>query len=138
MATYKTEQKKALLDFLKSRSGSSYTIEEICSLLAKENSSTVPAKSTVYRLMTSLVEDKLVHRYASDKGRCFLYRITAHESCSSHLHLQCTSCGRVMHLDEQTSHSLLSSVASSNDFSVSETDTVLMGKCGACKAGGNE
>jgi Fur family ferric uptake transcriptional regulator len=129
MANYHTEQKKLLLDFLQNNSGRSYTIEEICASLGGE-----VGKSTVYRLMNGLVEEKKVHKSAGE-GRQFRYRITADEHCKHHLHLQCTDCGRVLHLDEATSDALLDSVLASGGFSVSEEDTVLMGRCAGCKVG---
>ena len=129
MANYHTEQKKLLLDFLQKNSGRSYTIEEICNGLGDG-----VGKSTVYRLMNGLVEEKKVHKSAGE-GRQFRYRITADEHCKHHLHLQCTDCGRVLHLDEATSDALLDSVLASGGFSVSEEDTVLMGRCAGCKVG---
>ncbi len=133
MAEYKTEQKKILLDFLRTNSENSYTIEEIIAELSKSESESVPAKSTVYRLMTKLVEEKKVRRQAGDSGRRFVYRIIADDHCRYHLHLQCTKCGKVLHLDEKLSDTLLESVKVANNFAVSEEDTVLMGKCADCK-----
>lgn len=127
MARYNTEQKKILLDFLSANSGKSYTIEEITSALSGKI-----GKSTVYRLMTGLVEEKKVHKSAGE-GRTFLYRITADEHCRHHLHLQCKDCGKVLHLDEATSDALLMGVRCARDFLVSEEDTVLIGKCADCK-----
>jgi Fe2+ or Zn2+ uptake regulation protein len=127
MAQYRTEQKKILLDFLRTNSGKSFTIEEIISALDGNI-----GKSTVYRLMTGLVEEKKVHKSAGE-GRTFLYRITADEHCKHHLHLQCKDCGKVLHLDEATSDALLDSVRCARDFLVSEEDTVLMGRCSQCK-----
>ena len=129
MAYYHTEQKKILLDFLRSNSGRSYTIEEITSALDGS-----VGKSTVYRLMNGLVEEKKVHKSAGE-GRTFLYRITADEHCKHHLHLQCKDCGKVLHLDEATSDALLEGVRCARDFLVSEEDTVLMGRCSECKEG---
>ncbi len=133
MAEYRTEQKKILLDFLKENSENSYTIEEIIKELSDKEGN-IPAKSTVYRLMTRLVEEKTVLRTAGS-GRQFLYRIIADNHCRNHLHLQCTECGKILHLDERLSDSLLRRVESAKDFSVSEEDTVLMGRCANCKTG---
>ena len=127
MAGYNTEQKKILLDFLTSNSGKSYTIEEITASLGGGI-----GKSTVYRLMTRLVEEKKVRKSAGE-SRSFVYRVTADEHCKHHLHLQCKDCGKILHLDEATSDALLCSVMSAKDFSVSEEDTVLLGKCASCK-----
>ena len=137
MAEYNTEQKKLLLEFLEENHDSAYTIEEISQALKLKGASI--GKSTVYRLMTKLVEEKRVKRQLADGSRKAIYRITLDEHCHNHLHLQCTKCGKVLHLDEKTSDELLNTVKILNDFSVSEEDTVLMGKCAECKfRGGNK
>jgi Fur family ferric uptake transcriptional regulator len=136
MAEYNTEQKKLLLDFLEKNHDSSYTIEEITNEL-KARGATV-GKSTVYRLMTRLVEEKRVKRQLSDSSRKAIYRITLDSHCHNHLHLQCIKCGKVLHLDEEVSDKLLDTVKQINNFSVSEEDTVLMGKCADCKLGGKK
>ena len=136
MAEYNTEQKRLLLEFLEENHDSSYTIEEIsCALKARGAS---VGKSTVYRLMTKLVEEKSVKRQLTEGSRKAIYRITLDAHCHNHLHLQCVKCGKVLHLDEKTSDMLLDTVKKLNDFSVSEEDTVLMGKCAACAVGGNK
>ena len=129
MAQYHTEQKKLLLDFLKANSGNSYTIEEIIEGLGNNSI----GKSTVYRLMTRLTEEKIVKRSAGERGRQFVYRIVADGHCKYHLHLQCTDCGKILHLDEKTSDTLLDCVNASKGFSVNEEDTVLLGRCASCK-----
>lgn len=136
MAEYNTEQKKLLLDFLEKNHDSSYTIEEITNEL-KARGATV-GKSTVYRLMTRLVEEKRVKRQLSDGSRKAIYRITLDSHCHNHLHLQCIKCGKVLHLDEEVSDKLLDTVKQINNFSVSEEDTILMGKCADCKLGGKK
>ena len=136
MAEYNTEQKRLLLEFLEENQDSSYTIEEITCALKACGASV--GKSTVYRLMTKLVEEKCVKRQLAEGSRKAIYRITLDTHCHNHLHLQCVKCGRVLHLDEETSDMLLDTVKKLNDFSVSEEDTVLMGKCSACAVGGNK
>ena len=88
--------------------------------------------------MTRLVEEKRVKRQLADGSRKAIYRITLDEHCHNHLHLQCTKCGRVLHLDEEVSDRLLDTVKMLKDFSVSEEDTVLMGKCADCTLGGKK
>lgn len=130
MAEYNTEQKKLLLEFLKENHDSAYTIEEISTALKKRGASV--GKSTIYRLMTKLVEEKQVVRRISNGSRKASYRIIADEHCHYHLHLQCTDCGKILHLDEKISDELLDTVKKLNDFSVSEEETVLMGRCSSC------
>ena len=135
MAEYNTEQKKLLLEFLEKNHDSAYTIEEISNELKAKGASV--GKSTVYRLMTKLVEEKRVKRQLASGSRKAVYRIVLNEHCHNHLHLQCTECGRVLHLDEKTSDELLSTVKRLKSFAINEDDTVLMGRC-ATSVGGKK
>lgn len=136
MAEYNTEQKKLLLKFLEENHDSSYTIEEITGELKARGASV--GKSTIYRLMTKLVEEGRVKRQLADGSRKTIYRVTLSEHCHNHLHLQCVKCGKVLHLDEKASDELLDTVKKLKNFSVSEEDTVLMGKCDDCSVGGGK
>ena len=135
MSSYNTEQKKMLLDFLERNSDSSYTIDEIVLNLRQSEGENAPGKSTVYRLMTRLVDQKRVSRFAGEGSRRFLYRIIADDHCRNHLHLKCLGCGKILHLDRETSDALLKSVKEIKNFSVSEEDTLLFGNCAECKMG---
>ena len=136
MAEYNTEQKKLLLEFLEENHDSAYTIEEISNALKAKGASV--GKSTVYRLMTKLVEEKRVKRQLASDSRKAIYRIVLDEHCHNHLHLQCTECGKVLHLDEKISDELLDTVKKLNAFAISEEDTVLMGRCATCSYGGKK
>ena len=127
MASYNTEQKKILINFLKNNSDSAYTVEEIVDMLEGRL-----AKSTVYRLIVKLAEEGCVKRMTRGTGRTFVYQMIAGEHCHSHLHLRCTDCGKVIHMRESVSHELLSAIKQENDFCVSEKETVILGKCAVC------
>ena len=133
MAAYKTEQKKLLIDFLSQHSGESFTIEEIEKemLLSGINA---PGLSTIYRLMPTLVEDGLVKRFPGDRKRRFLYQITNGEQCGHHLHMKCTGCGRLIHMNDTVSDALLKEITTLSNFSVDRGKTVLFGKCESCKS----
>jgi Fur family ferric uptake transcriptional regulator len=135
MSSYNTEQKKMLLDFLERHHDSSYTIDEIVDGLKVAAGENAPGRSTVYRLMTRLVEERHVQRFAGEGSRRFLYRIIADDHCRNHLHLKCLGCGKILHLDRETSDALLKSVKEIKDFSISEEDTLLFGNCAACRTG---
>ena len=135
MAEYKTEQKKLLIDFLERNSDKSYTVEQIVDGLCGEVGENAPGKSTVYRLMTRLVEEKRVHRFSDEGSRRFLYRIDADDHCRGHLHLKCLQCGKILHLDRDTSSALLERVQSLKGFSIDREETLLFGNCAECKAG---
>ena len=135
MSGYNTEQKKLLLEFLEHNSDNSYTIDEIVEGINASAGECALGRSTVYRLMTRLVEEKRVQRFAGEGSRRFLYRVIADDHCRNHLHLKCLRCGRIFHLDSATSDALLEQVRRVKDFSVSEEDTLLFGRCAECKLG---
>ncbi len=135
MSGYNTEQKRLLLEFLEHNSDNSYTIDEIVEGINASAGECALGRSTVYRLMTRLVEEKRVQRFAGEGSRRFLYRVIADDHCRNHLHLKCLRCGRILHLDSATSDALLEQVRRVKDFSVSEEDTLLFGRCAECKLG---
>ena len=76
MAHYQTEQRKMLLAFLKAHSDQAYTIDELWEAMKEEQSlEMVPGKSTIYRMMPGLVEERLVRRFVKGNSRSFVYQM---------------------------------------------------------------
>jgi Fur family ferric uptake transcriptional regulator len=132
MAQYATEQKKMLVDFLREHHESSFSVDQIVLEMKKNDAQKVPATSTVYRLITKLVEEGTVKRFVRGHSRQFLYQIVDRDHCRSHLHLRCMDCGKLIHLNEKLSDELLDVIRSTSDFSVNEEETVLVGACSDC------
>lgn len=128
MKTYNTHQRKALIDFLKTNSKEAFTIDEIVSKMSGSEIS----QSTAYRLMTKLVEDGLVHRSVKGNSRSFLYQYINSEKCDGHLHMKCTGCGKVYHLDHSITALIQNDIKTNTHFEI-DSHTMLLGKCGNCK-----
>ena len=128
MKTYHTHQRASLLNFLKENSEHAFTIEEIIENLHSDDI----AKSTVYRLMQKLVEESLVHRTVKGNSRSFVYQYISDEKCENHLHMKCTDCGKVYHLDSGVTSIIQNNIKSNTSFEI-DSHTVLLGKCGDCK-----
>ncbi len=126
MKTYNTHQRKSLIDFLQSNSSKAFTIEEIISEVGEIS------QSTAYRLMTKLVEEGLVHRTVKGNSRSFVYQYITDKKCEGHLHMKCTDCGKVYHLDSSVTAQIQSNIMDSISFEV-DSHTVLLGKCSVCK-----
>ena len=127
MKTYHTEQRTCLLNYLREHAARQFTMEELTAGLDG-----VLAKSTVYRLMNRLVEEGEVRRFARDDSRQLYYQALDSAACHSHLHLKCTSCGRLIHLDEDTSEAVLQ-MLDKTDFQIDEGKTLLLGHCKSCR-----
>ncbi len=130
MAHYQTAQKKLLLDFLSAHARQAFTIEELAQAL--EGREHAPGKSTLYRLMPLLVQEGRVKRFVRGTSRQFLYQVMG-ESCRTHLHLKCSVCGQMVHMGQEESLSLLRLIDQKYHFAVDEGDTVLFGRCEACR-----
>jgi Fur family ferric uptake transcriptional regulator len=128
---YQTEQKAALTAFLSAHRDRQFTAAEIAQEL-----STVASigASTIYRLLGALVGEGSVRRFTVGGGRSFYYQYVGGE-CHFHLHLKCTACGKLFHLDGAVSHFLQKQILASNRFVLDEESTLLFGICESCKGG---
>ncbi len=133
MAQYQTEQKKMLLAYMKAHSEDAFTIEELCERLKEEKTFLqTPGKSTIYRLMPKLVEEGLVKRFVKGNSRKFLYQMVCGEHCDRHLHMKCSVCGRLYHMEDTESEALFLQVHKKHHFQLDEGKTVLFGQCEGC------
>ena len=131
--TYHTAQKQLLIDFLRDHADEAFTVEELAYRLAGEPA---PGKSTLYRLLPLLAESGEVKRIVKDGTRKAMYQAVGCRQREAHLHLKCTDCGKLLHLDNDASTIVLRNVLRNSHFAVDEKQTVLFGKCGACRKGG--
>ena len=127
--TYNTGKREQILKFLADNSARSYTLEEICENIIPDGH----GKSTVYRIVSELVEKDCLRRLSDGKTRRCTYQYVGDYECRSHLHLMCRGCGRMIHLDEQLSSELCDTLLASG-FAVEEGG-MLFGKCRGCGAG---
>ncbi len=127
---YNTEKRTKLIEFLSENSKNAYTAEQICkNILADER-----GKSTVYRIISKLVDDGLLHRISDAKTRRITYQYIGSRGCSEHLHLKCTGCGKLIHLDDTTSHILEKRIFKSEGFAL-DCGAMIFGKCEGCLYG---
>lgn len=123
---YTTEQRKKLFSFLEQNSDCQFTMEEIRMHL-KEIS-----ESAVYRNINKLLDEGLIQRFQKDGSRKFVYQYVGDVECSQHIHLQCNSCGTIIHADKQLTNFILESVANDAKFQVDILKTIFIGKCQNC------
>ena len=133
MSQYKTEQKKAIFNFLAAHSEQAFTMDEIVEALQSDASlPAAPGKSTVYRIIPSLVEEGRVKRFVEGTSRHFRYQLVNKEHCDSHLHMKCLECGKLYHMEDGESEEIIHQIMEKHGFSVNEQNTVLMGCCENC------
>ena len=128
---YKTGKKEEIINLLKSRADESMSLEEICSELLDGGK----GRSTVYRLVSGLVECGLLRRISDGKTRHITYQYVGDEHCKHHLHLKCRECGRLIHLDEGISDGIKDAIVKIGGFEL-DGGEMLLGKCGECQTAG--
>lgn len=133
MNGYRTEQKKLLLAYLSRHADEAFSLPDLAQTLGECGI----GKSTVYRLVSRLVEEGSVRRFAREGGG-LAYQYLKDEACGSHLHLRCASCGRVVHLTKSESEAVAALVCAPHNFSLDGGRTVLLGRCADCPADGGE
>jgi Fur family ferric uptake transcriptional regulator len=137
LAEYDTKQKRALLGFLNEHPDGGFSVEELhAALTGAHPDEPIPGKSTLYRLIARLVSEGLVKRFSVGNGRQFAYQIVSCRTCDAHLHMKCTSCGSLYHMDHAVSERIMAEVLRRSDFSLDEKETVLFGVCKECRGSG--
>ncbi|MBQ8174020.1 MAG: transcriptional repressor [Clostridia bacterium] len=131
MKEYRTEQKTELLSYLSTHADRAFTLSELADEMQRHG----VGKSTVYRLVAGLYEAGSVRRYAKEGGRGYTYRYLRESACTHHLHLECLSCGRVIHLGREQSALFEKSLRENHEFALDDSRTLLYGKCAACQKG---
>ena len=133
-STYQTQQRKIILSFLASAHDRQFTIDEMIEGLNREGHNV--AQSSVYRLMKKLVEEGVVRRHSKEDSRQYVYQIIESEECHSHLHLQCTECGKLVHLSHEATKEARQWMQGATGFELDQEKTYLYGKCKDCKKSG--
>ena len=129
--TYNTESHKKILDFLKQNKEKSFSAEEILAHVSQNGA----AKSTVFRQLAKLSQNSEIKRIASASNRSVRYQFIDREHCSEHLHLKCSSCGRLIHLDDELTHFFEEKIKNSKSFSI-DMSAFIPGICDGCIAKG--
>lgn len=128
MSTYNTEARQKLLAFLAAHRERAYTVPELVENLRGEISS-----STIYRLVKALVLEEKIRLLPQKSSPLSLYQYVDQEQCQLHLHLHCTRCGLMIHVDDNISQQVYNEILKRNSFSINRSQTVLLGLCQKCK-----
>ena len=125
MATYHTKAKTKVLQYLEEHSDEQFTVKAL-----QEQLSDVP-QSTIYRIIEQLLEEHKIRKFAEN---CYQY--FGCQNCNSHLHIKCTDCGKLVHLEGEESRRI-ARVLSDREFLLDES-TMLLGKCKDCRSAADE
>ncbi len=90
--------------------------------------------TTVYRNLDKLVADNIILVFSSDDRKKSGYKFAGEGfRCKEHLHLQCTQCGKIIHLDCHFMSDIEKHVSNKHSFDIKYTSSILYGVCNDCK-----
>lgn len=93
-----------------------------------------PGKSSIYRLIAAMCEEGTLRRTREGGEGGFVYQYVGVEhACHNHFHLQCLSCGSVMHLECACSEEIAAHLEKEHGFAVDSGRSVLYGICTECQ-----
>lgn len=134
MTGYQTKQREALLNYFRRHRGQAFSAQQLAQEMQNDPAVTPkPARSTVYRLLQKLADEGLIKRYMQENSRQFVYEMTDRdEHCSEHLHLKCTGCEKLIHLDKEETDRVREDIER-DGFTLDNRQTVLFGLCADCR-----
>jgi len=125
---YNTESKKQLMALFIKNANRQFTPGEIIEELNKNG--VIAGQSTIYRQIKKLCDAGLIKKYSENGTYKYQYKGKECE-CDNHMHLKCTSCEKVFHI-ECCTNELVSRIYKSHGFKVDSGSTILYGTCSAC------
>ena len=129
MAKYVTKQRTLLTEYFHRHLDEAVTARQIAADLEAENISL----SAVYRNLSSMEKEGLVHRVNHGDSKEAYYRYAAAEECQECLHLSCKECGKTFHLSHDGAERIMRTLSDTVNFSLDKQDTILYGVCERCK-----
>ena len=129
-AVRNTRQKRMMYEYLRRHAGEHTSAEEL--LEAMEQAGEPVAKSTVYRYLKQLEEEGRLRKYLTPERSGSCYQLAEDARCEEHIHLYCSSCGEVIHIDQSLMRSLSDDLFREAGFHVDDQKTILYGTCRCC------
>ena len=128
---YKTRGRDRILEVLKSNKDRTVDVNDIMRSLSEEGNDV--NVTTVYRYLDKLCTEKSVLRYVAENGTRAVYQYVGDQRhCDEHLHMQCTRCGAIIHLDCHFMDEIASHVRNEHGFHIQCRNSIIYGLCEKC------
>ncbi len=128
---YKTKTRQLILDFLNEHTDKRFTAADIYKNINESDGSI--NRATVYRNLDRLVsQGKLLKFKDNDSDACFFQYSEGHEHCDSHMHAQCSDCGKLFHLESEFVDKFEDEIKNAYGIDIDCSKTIIVGKCEEC------
>ena len=131
---YNTRQKRELLNFLKERGMSHFSVDDV--VFEMQGRGERVGRTTVYRYLELLAEQGSVRKYQNVHGVTQYQHVDDAARCDAHFHMMCSRCGNLYHVDCSLMCALTKHLMADHDFMLDPRETILVGVCGECRKEG--
>lgn len=125
-----TPQRRAVLNMIIESEGRHLTVEELYDLVKKECPEI--GLATVYRTMQLLEELGVISRLDLNNDGCSRYELVHENEAHQHHHLICTSCNKVIEVEDDLLETLESSIEKEYKFKIKNHSLKFYGLCTEC------
>ena len=126
-ASYKTEQRKDLLEYLMKNSSKYVNADDIEKEFKEKNISI--GLTTIYRFLNSLEKQGKLRIEIKDHTKYYQYIL---DECKSHFHLKCKVCGKLIHLKCDDAENLKKHILKEHEFEI-DSNSPIIGICRTCE-----
>lgn len=129
---YNTKTRQLILTYLQENRRHAVSAANILQYLDDADLPTSP--TTVYRYLDKLAAENRIMKYVADKGEKAVFQyVDEGAHCQQHLHLKCTSCGQIYHLDCGFMDEFRDHLMVKHGFSLECNGSILYGTCARCQ-----
>lgn len=125
---YSTEQRNILLSFLSKNPDKMFSVKQIESGLSGKGIS----KSAIYRNLAELETEEKIRRCSKAGSREMFYQFYDCQVCRSHIHLSCSKCGKIFHMEDENAQKLILELEQAEGFEINRGESTLIGICKEC------
>lgn len=129
--SYNTEKRNKIMEYLINHKDENISVREIETYLEQEG---IGANlTTIYRYLDRLVEEGCVLKHNDEGGSKSTFQyITPDGECCNHLHMICSRCGKIYHMDCEYMKELAIHIFEHHNFALDCKTSMLYGICNSC------
>ncbi len=128
---YITTQRKQLYEFLKENPHQYFTAKQIEEALLEAGVEI--SISAIYRNLSALLKAGSIKKNAGKDSNETRYRFVDSDGCKNEIHITCSQCGKIFHMEHALTAYIQQQLVLQNDFQIELGKTVISGICSACR-----
>jgi Fur family ferric uptake transcriptional regulator len=129
---YKTKCKDTIMEILNSNKDITLSADDIFKIFQKKCVNV--NITTIYRNLDKLEKEGVLNKFPASDSHKALYQIICHDMHNEeHLHMQCSNCGKVIHLDCDYMADFIKHIKDHHQFDLTCDKSILFGLCDDCK-----